>query len=315
MSSKSFIHEIISETAPSFDSCQKWLQENFTQIREDAQTHGASLVKGLKIDSIEEFKVLANQLNAIDSEYHGGASPRSNVSNNVFTATEMDHRYTILFHNELAYSNTVPGALIFYCEQPAEKMGETVLSDCRELLNILSNEERKQITENKITYLRRLRSENTRGVSESWQQVFKSATKEEVEEHCHDQGYDFAWEKKDGLKLMSHKPLISKHPITGEDVFFNGLFIHRHWFHPQFNPLYNALGKDRVTSDATWEDGSEIAFEFMQRLYDKATQVSKPVQWEQGDLLYLDNYNLSHSRNPYEGERKLYVSMLDMKEN
>ena len=56
-------------------------------------------------------------------------------------------------------------------------------------------------------------------------------------------------------------------------------------------------------------DGSEISedeYLEMKNAYDKA---KVEFSWEKGDLLLIDNYLVSHSRNSYTGDREILVSI------
>ena len=41
----------------------------------------------------------------------------------------------------------------------------------------------------------------------------------------------------------------------------------------------------------------------------RAEKVAYP--WEQGDVLLLDNMSVAHARDPYKGERKVVVAMVE----
>ena len=102
--------------------------------------------------------------------------------------------------------------------------------------------------------------------------------------------------------------MIRKHPDTQEPVFFSSLFAHRPWFSAQMKPLYDAIGEDYISSNVYWEDMSPISMDLMAELYDIMQNCSQKIAWQEGDFLLLNNYSYSHARQPYTGERKLFVS-------
>ena len=296
----------------NLEESKSWMLDNIGRIEQSLLEKGAVLVKGLSLPTVDNFHEIAQLLEAEKSDYSGGATPRLRTKDNVFTATETPQDHVIHFHNELAYSDRAPQKLVFYCEEPAEQGGETVLVDGRRYLDVLDNETLKLLKSKEVIYKRRLRSKVNRGFGMSWQDVFNSEDKTTVEQRCNEHHYDYYWES-DFLILESTQKLIYQHPETDKETFFSALFTHRNWFNPMYKPLYDLLGANKVSTDAQWADGSEIDLELTKNLYDTLNSLSYAVSWEKGDILFLDNFYIGHSRNAYKGSRKLFVSMLTMR--
>lgn len=56
-------------------------------------------------------------------------------------------------------------------------------------------------------------------------------------------------------------------------------------------------------------DGTPIPREYLDRMIDVIDKEEINVTLEEGDLLFVDNFQVSHGREPWEGERKILVSM------
>ena len=54
-----------------------------------------------------------------------------------------------------------------------------------------------------------------------WQDVFGTSDKREVEEDLRNSQLDFAWKKKDGLRIVNREAAVETHPETGDKVWFN----------------------------------------------------------------------------------------------
>lgn len=58
-------------------------------------------------------------------------------------------------------------------------------------------------------------------------------------------------------------------------------------------------------------DGTPIPRKYLDKLIAVIDDEEILVTLEEGDLLLLDNFQVSHGRQPWEGERKILVSMWD----
>lgn len=288
--------------------CLPWLEEHKSDLLSQIQKKGALLLKSFHVANLETFSKIANFFEAENTDYSGGASPRKRISETVFTATEMDPSYEINFHNELAYAREQPLYLIFHCRRAASKGGYTSLCSSRDFIDRLPAHLFDEISTEKVSYVRRLRSRKNWALSEPWEDVFLCETKKEVEQKCRQLGYSFAWEN-DTLIIKTVRKLFEKHPVTEELVFFSSLFILRPWFKTPMKELFLAMGKDSVSSDVTWENGDTISFKLMEELYKVMKMCAIEIKWKKNDILFVDNFQFSHSRHTFEGNRELYVSL------
>jgi alpha-ketoglutarate-dependent taurine dioxygenase len=193
---------------------------------------------------------------------------------------------------------------MFFCHIPAQEGGETPIADSRRVLLALSNETRRRFEKEGITYMRHL----AKGVGMSWEQVFNTNDKTEVESYCRKTHTDFEWKPDGSLVIKWKRPAIMTHPVTSEKIWFNhGLF---------FNSF--ALGeeklavlKDALPFETFYGNGEPIEKAVLEEIaaaYDKSI-VTFP--WEKGDLLLLDNMLMAHGRNSFRGKREIMVAMAE----
>lgn len=284
----------------------EWIKNNNEFILGHLRKTGALLVRGFRIKDGDEFQNAMGSLSSKSMSYVDQSSPRTKVSNKVYTSTDHPEDQRINMHNELSYSHDWPLIISFYCQTPPEKNGETPIADTREVLKCISETTRNKFLEHGIRYTRNL----VNGIGLSWQQVYQTESKEEVEEHCRSNDIDFVWVSEEHLQISWNRPAIQKHPVTGELTWFNHGFF------------FNAFNLDQAIHDITpdknllpfntlFGNGEEISFEEFSELNDAFEKCKIKFPWQKGDILILDNMSMAHGRESYEGERKILVSMND----
>jgi len=60
---------------------------------------------------------------------------------------------------------------------------------------------------------------------------------------------------------------------------------------------------------ATFCDGDEIPLEMLEEVRSVAEKNTVNFKWEKGDFMLVDNILTAHGRTPFEGPRKILVSM------
>jgi alpha-ketoglutarate-dependent taurine dioxygenase len=106
---------------------------------------------------------------------------------------------------------------------------------------------------------------------------------------------------------------VATHPVTREIVWFN----QAHLFH--VSSLTKELGEsmralyqnDELPRNSYYGDGTPIeasTLDEIRRVYDELAVTN---DWQQGDLVLVDNMLTAHGRTPYEGSRKILVAMAE----
>lgn len=200
-----------------------WAEKNSAYIEKLLQQNGALLIRGLKFNSSKQFgTVLEKLFDAPLISYTYRSTPRTGLKGNVYTATEYSADEIIPQHNENAYSRSWPNRIGFLCMLPSETGGATPISDTRYILKHLPNDVRKKFEDKGIMYVR-----NYSKMDLPWTEVFQTDNREEVEAYCKLNAIHYEWKGDDDLRTIQINPAIVKHPLSGEDLWFN----QAHLFH------------------------------------------------------------------------------------
>jgi len=293
------------------DFLLSYLKDNKGMITDLLSDTGAMLFRGFGItdkDGLSEVKEIFAGGTAFN--YVDGNSPRTRLSNAVYTSTEYPKEYPISLHSELSYSHRWPGMIFFLCHTPAETGGETPIADCRSVLKGLRREIVDKFETLGVKYTRYLSGE--RGMGKSWMDTFETNDRAMVEGYCRDSQIEFSWEQS-ALYLSQRGPGVARHPVTGEKVWFN----QANQFHPSGLPaeiykglkLMHARSVRKFPQYAFFGNGEEIPEEYLKEITDTHFEMALKFKWEKGDLLMLDNMLVAHGRMPFKGDRKIFVSM------
>ncbi|KQO24459.1 hypothetical protein ASF10_23750 [Flavobacterium sp. Leaf82] len=283
---------------------KKWLTDNNEKFEKELSNYGALLFRDFKINTVEKFQDLIRLFPKKLLEYKFRSSPRFELIENVYVSTTYPEELSINMHSENSYAVNHPERIIFCCITPSEYKGETPIADNRLVLSFLSDKLRNKFLEKGILYRRSLKGV----LGLSWQEVFQTSDKSEVEKECELSNINFEWVGENELVLSWKKKAIWNHPITNELVWFNhGMFFNKHMLHEEI--LKSVQSDDELPNNTFFGDGTEISKEEIEEIKSAYTKATIEFKWEKGDVLFLDNLLFSHGRNPYKGERKIIVSI------
>lgn len=286
----------------------KLIELDKNQIEKHLLKYGGILLRGFDIRSISEFNELANMFCTNLFHYVNRSTPRTKLGGKIYTATEYPADKFIPFHNENSYTLEWPSKILFFSVIAAETGGETAIADSRCVYNNIPPEIIDKFNEKKILYIRNY----SEGIDLSWQEVFQTNEKKEVEQYCCDHSINYEWKSGDPeLTTMQICQATIQHPISNENIWFN----QAHLFHisslneQDRKELIKLLGKDKLPRNSYYGDGSEIeetSLDIIKQAYEKERI---EFAWQKGDVMILDNMLMSHSRNPFTGNRKVVVAM------
>lgn len=306
-----------------------WFDNNGSQLTNWLNKYGAVLFKGLPMASAEDFGSMVSAMKGKELQYLGGIVPRSRVSKSVYTSTELNEKFPIKIHQEMAYQNDYPDRQLFFCHTPPVKGGGTPICDMRKVKSMVDPKVLDKLRRKKIKYVQVLHNEKVAGrerlkrliplyVHLTWQETFRSQSSEEVEKICLQKGFDVKWNKKGDLILEVVLPAFRIHPLTGEEVYFNHL-VSQHFNKLALksdlgNMVYyfrKLIYKDQSEhpNQVYYGDGEPISFADMESIYKAVEANTVCFTWEKGDLLIVDNMLFGHGRNSFRGERKILVSL------
>jgi alpha-ketoglutarate-dependent taurine dioxygenase len=308
-----------------FAEVANWYAESRTQLEALATHYGAVLLRDFAVPDSHAFGSLAKCHMEHQYRYWGGASPRARLSENVYESTRIDKRFKLALHQEKSYMLVYPRLIAFYCEQPSQRGGETLLCDMREVTRRLPGDLKARFAQRGVQYRRNFRDRDRpdgaieagalREYHRVWQEAFDSETRAEAQAHCEQARLEFEWLSDGSLTVTNTCPAFIRHPLTGEEIWFNQSTA-QHANARSLGPLYLLLqrfysGRPAFPYDVQFGDGGSIALADLAPVYDALDACETGVAWEKGDYLLIDNIHTAHGRNPYVGARAVRVALME----
>lgn len=284
-----------------------WIQKNKDFIKRNISISGGILWRNFALKETEEFEQIIRELWGELLEYTYCSTPRSHVKGKIYTSTEYPSHQTIPLHNEMAYCPQYPHFIAFFCQESANVGGETPIADSRKVLKGIEPQIVAKFEEKQIMYVRNYGEE----LDLSWQNVFQTTDKSEVENYCRQQGIEFEWKSGDCLRTRQVCQAVATHPKTEEKVWFN----QAHLFHisnlePKVQELLLAeYSPEELPRNAYYGDGTPIESQVLAEIRQNYQQETIMFPWHRGDILMLDNMLTAHGRRPYIGQRQILVGM------
>lgn len=295
-----------------------WASVNRAALRDLLNRTGVLLLRGFDIRTPDDFRTLAAAVEPNLRTYTGGDSPRTGVTDRVYTSTEYDEALEVFLHNELSYAGWSPSVVFFCCLIPALEGGETQIADGRVIYRTLPDDIRARFEDRGIAYLQHLwDADGPPGIGKSWQETFETADRETVEAYLTRSGMTWDWTDF-GLRTRAPHDAVVDHPVTGDKCWWNQA---DQWHRdiagvktsfgagddPRFDPA--TAGEETLGNHVTYGDGSPIdpADLMTVRRTSQAAEVKFP--WQAGDVMIIDNIAAMHGRKPYRGPRRVLVAM------
>lgn len=227
------------------------------------------------------------------------------------------------------------------CVKPSSTAGgETALCDFAQVFADLSHDLKQKFLDKGILYTRthkKMGTFFTYDVSDmlGWPELFGTNDKAQVEKLCEAESIPVTWTSGDTFVSTFYQDAFQLHPITGETVWFNHTQVF-HWttfpaelwfaftrtldwrllLHCLFVSLfcmikYGLLGH-KMSLHATFGDGSSISVAEMNEIRDAIHKNMIFSRWQKGDMIFIDNFSMSHGRQPtYDTGRKVVVAWAD----
>ncbi|AOM78762.1 TauD/TfdA family dioxygenase [Pedobacter steynii] len=287
-----------------------YYQTNKIEIEEQLNRIGAIKFQNVSISSLHDFQDIVNAISDKFLSYVDGNSPRTKLTDNVYTSTEYDKNQKITMHNELSYSAQWPNKLFFSCLIPSETGGETLLADSREIVKAMNPEIVEEVKRKGITYIRNLHG--GLGLGPSWQDTFETADPRQLETYCKSYNITYQWGENGILRLMQPSKGVIRHRTTDELIWFNQI----DQFHPVHlgDEIYEIMqsiyeSTEDFPMNVKFGDGTAIEEDMVHEILNTIETVTIAPVWNKNELLIIDNELVSHGRNEFSGERKVLVSM------
>jgi amino acid adenylation domain-containing protein len=287
-----------------------WARSNRSLIERELHAHGAILFRGFNIATPDAFEQFAGAAVGGQLFNENGEHPRKSLSGNIYTPVAYPADKLLLWHNENSFNDRWPMKIMFCCAQPALVGGETPLVDSHQVFQLLDPKIRERFIERDVMYVRNYEV----GLGLNWQTVLGTNDRARAEQYCRDNRMSFEWKEGDRLRTRAVRPAAARHPQTGKMVWFNQA---QHWhvscLDPAAREAISALfSEEDMPRNCYYGDGTPIEDSIMQEILGVYRQLEVCFPWRRGDVVLLDNMLAAHGRNPYRGERKLFVAMGEM---
>ncbi|MFC5943835.1 TauD/TfdA family dioxygenase [Micromonospora harpali] len=300
---------LVEATVPDLDLAA-WLAGNRDTVDELARRHAAVLLRGFAVAGPADFRAAMAALSGDVLSYGERSSPRSEVTEGVYTSTEHPADQPIVLHNEQSYTLNWPLRIVFFCETEPAAGGRTPLADSRRVLARLRPEtvagfERRGGVCYQRNYLP--------GISLSWQTAFQTDSRAEVEAYCARARIEAQWVGEEQLRTRQVRPAVREHPVTGERTWFN----HALFFHVTSLPdevsagLRRALAEEDLPYQTAYGDGTPIGADVLAELRAAYAAETRSFPWRRGDVLLVENMLAAHAREPFTPPRRILTAMSD----
>ena len=293
-----------------FGSAEKfltWISQNKADLKNLLLAHDAMLFRDFPVTDAEIFEQMLDNAEFPRMGYVGGAAPRNQITaGRVLTANESPSSESIPFHHEMAQTPNPPKHIFFYCHIAAEKGGATPIVQSNLLYNSfvdIDPEYAKMVEEKGVRYVRVMpfETDTKSAIGRSWKETFQCHTKQDAEKIMTELGTEWEWLENDNLKTTTAVlPAVRFDEATQQKVFFNSIIaVYTGW-----NDARNVGEKCVMTGDGQYFDPI-----IMEKLVEAAQKDAVAFKWHEKDVLWINNDTVLHSRQPYEGARKICASI------
>jgi len=287
----------------------EWIRHNREDVEFYLSEHGGILFRGFDFSDPKAFERVVDSVSTEALDYVYRSTPRTSLGNKIYTATEYPPKQNIPLHNESAYQRDWPMRLLFYCVQPAQQGGETVIADMHKVTARIDPEIREAFVHKGVMYVRNYGS----GLDLSWQNVFQTENKVEVEHYCRTHEITFEWRPDNCLRTRQVCHVMAHHPETGDYLWFN----QAHLFHisslePKPRKAMLAVFREEdLPRNSCYGDGTPLEEEMLENIREAFRSETISFPWQASDVLLIDNMLVAHGRNSFQGPRKVLVAMTD----
>ena len=276
-------------------------------LRDTLRSRGAVLLRGFRVGGADGFDAAVQALTGRPPlTYAERSSPRSVIKGQVYTSTDYPADEEIFLHNENSYQAVWPRTLGFYCIQPPTTLGATPLADIRQVNEAIDPDVREEFTRRRWMVVRNLHPD----FGTPWQQIFNTEDRAAVTAYCAGNGISTEWLPNGGLRTKAVRDAVHVHPETGATVWFNhATFFNVTTLGPDVRAgLLELFGEEGLPTHTYYGDGGRIPEDVLDHLRSRYRAATVRFDWQQEDVLFIDNMLKAHAREPFTGPRKIAVA-------
>ncbi|WP_157667644.1 TauD/TfdA family dioxygenase [Comamonas serinivorans] len=278
--------------------------------------HGTVVLRGFPIAETDDFAALVAEFPKFTGDYAGGRAPRSAVKGDVMEATRLEASVQLALHSEMAYMRDYPRRLAFFARRIAARGGETTIGDMRTLVAGLPQAAVAKLHAHKTRMATNygpksdaLQPTYAHMDLRGWNHAFFTDDPQDVERLCAHKGLTPIWNPDGSLTLLTPLDPFVSHPQTGQ-------LLYRSVIHMRPQSQSDALSRQiRATQQhptgATLGTGESLSAEELHQIDTACAARTVHWRWQAGDVMLVDNLQVWHGRNPYEGERETQVALLN----
>ncbi|MES4903975.1 MULTISPECIES: TauD/TfdA family dioxygenase [unclassified Streptomyces] len=292
----------VTESA-AYGRAAEWIGERKAALEAVLLEHGAVLIRGLGVRDAAALGRVGERMSGAVMPEREAFARRRPLGGPVVSSLEWPPDQPMCMHHELSYALEFPRLLTIGCFTPPASGGITGLADARAVLAGLPQPIVERFTEQGWALTR---SYNEL-VGVPWPEALGVGDRAGAEAYCRANGTDFVWQPDGGLRTSQRRSAVIRHPLTGEQVWFNQIAFLNEWtMEPAIREfLVMQFGEAGLPFNTRYGDGSPIdadTVEIINKVYETAT-LREP--WQAGDVLLVDNIRMAHSREPYGGQREV----------
>jgi alpha-ketoglutarate-dependent taurine dioxygenase len=287
----------------------KWVVDHREALRAFVTEHGAILVRGLGLGSVDEIAAVFRRLaTGLMTEREAFAS-RQIYSDGVYSSSTWPANQQMCMHHELSYRIEFPGLMLFACLNAPTSGGVTGVADAPTVLNALPADLVRRFVREGWTLTRNYNDE----IGASYAEAFGTEDRRAVENYCRANAIEFEWQPDGGLRTRQRRSAVVRHPVTGQLCWFNQVAFLNEWtLDPEIREyLVDVYGEDGLPFNTRFGNGDPIGADIVQLLNQIYEANTKREPWQAGDLMLVDNIRSAHSREAYEGPREILVGLAD----
>ncbi|GAM42489.1 hypothetical protein TCE0_044r16517 [Talaromyces pinophilus] len=291
-----------------------------------AQQHGgAILFRGLPIKTPDDYSQVAHAFGFKAHDEVGRPPLRTVLAPNIKTANEGPPELPIWPHNEYGWSTINPAWIMFSALKTPNSGGQTPINSSIDLaasIQAQAPEFYQKLLEKGVKYVYRygikeVKSNTGTSLFDAYgQHVLPTddpeTVRQKVEAEVRRHSNRFEWHDDGSISVTHIVPVIRKHKSTGRTTFFGNVTsaYGRSKYHGATEPPY--LGDDGSYHPLpTYGDGSPIENKYLDLALSLAESSQVLVNWQEGDIVLLDNYAVMHSRSPWAGQRTVLAALWD----
>ncbi|MBD3759629.1 TauD/TfdA family dioxygenase [Rhizorhabdus sp.] len=312
--------EAKADAFPDVPSAIEWVGAHREALDALILEHGGIVLRGLPIESAADFNALVHNFPLYKPGYVAGMSPRKKVKEDVLESTRLDKNFKIQLHSEMAYMKQYPPRIAFFCRTAAPIGGETIIGKMSEFMKRLPADLAAKLDSHDYHVVRNYApAGNTRDAAEvshgdqvGWDEAFFADSREEVEERCRELGMEPSWNDDGSLTLVEISKPFTVHPKTGERFYRANLHVNNAY---EDGGLAEIQAKVRASQKRPTGhylgNGEMLSRDESNRITSIFQEIELAWPWQDGDVMILDNLQVVHGRNPFDGPREVMVALLD----